>query len=128
DPGYDLTATVSVLRRGAGDATFHRAADASLWLGCRTPAGDPATLRLRRATTETVDAEAWGPGAAWLLKTLPDLLGLGDTEEARAEFAELVAAQGNPQLVQSFRRNRGLRVIRSGRVWDSLVPAVLEQR
>jgi 3-methyladenine DNA glycosylase/8-oxoguanine DNA glycosylase len=128
DPGYDLSASVSALRRGAGDPTFRRSPDGSLWLGCRTPAGDPATVRLRRATTETVDAEAWGPGAPWLLKTLPDLLGLGDTEEARAEFAELVAAQGNSQLIQSLRRNHGFRVIRSGRVWDSLVPAVLEQR
>ncbi|MEZ0115880.1 3-methyladenine DNA glycosylase/8-oxoguanine DNA glycosylase [Catenulispora sp. EB89] len=128
DPGYDLTGSVGVLRRGAGDPTFRRTEDASLWIGCRTPSGDPGTLRLRRATTETVEAEAWGPGATWLLKTLPDFLGLSDTEETRAEFAELVAAQGNPQLVQSLRRNRGLRVIRSGRVWDSLVPAVLEQR
>ncbi|MBS2539452.1 DNA-3-methyladenine glycosylase 2 family protein [Catenulispora sp. NF23] len=128
DPGYDLAATVGVLRRGAGDPTFRRAEDGSLWLGCRTPFGDPGTLRLRLATTETVDAEVWGPGAAWLLKTLPDLLGLGDTEEARAEFTELVAAHGNAQLIQSVRRNRGFRVIRSGRVWDSLVPAVLEQR
>jgi 3-methyladenine DNA glycosylase/8-oxoguanine DNA glycosylase len=128
DPGYDLTMSVSALRRGAGDPTFRRTPDGWLWLGCRTPAGDPGTLRLRRTTTESVDAEAWGPGTAWLLKTLPDLLGLGDMEEARAEFAELVAAQGNPQLVQSVRRNSGFRVIRSGRVWDSLVPAVLEQR
>ncbi|MEY9863286.1 3-methyladenine DNA glycosylase/8-oxoguanine DNA glycosylase [Catenulispora sp. GAS73] len=128
DPGYDLAGSVSVLRRGAGDPTFRRAEDASLWIGCRTPSGDPGALRLRRATTETVEAEAWGPGAAWLLKTLPDFLGLSDSEETRAEFAELVAAQGNPQLVQSLRRNKGLRVIRSGRVWDSLVPAVLEQR
>ena len=128
DPGYDLTMTVTALRRGSGDPTFRRAADNSLWLGCRTPSGEPGTLRLCRVTTETVDAEAWGPGAPWLLKTLPDLLGLCDTEEVRAEFAELVASQGNPQLIQSLRRNRGFRVMRSGRVWDSLVPAVLEQR
>ncbi|MBW8805582.1 MAG: DNA-3-methyladenine glycosylase 2 family protein [Catenulisporales bacterium] len=127
-PTYDLTASLTALRRGAGDPTFRRTPDGSLWLGCRTPAGDAGTLRLRRTTPETVDTEAWGPGALWLLKTLPDLLGLADTDEARAEFAELVAAQGNPQLIQSLRRNRGLRVIRSGRVWDSLVPAVLEQR
>ncbi|MFL6111177.1 MAG: DNA-3-methyladenine glycosylase family protein [Catenulispora sp.] len=128
DPAYDLTASLTAMRRGAGDPTFRRTPDGSLWLGCRTPAGDPGTLRLHRATPETVDAEAWGPGALWLLKTLPDLLGLADTDEARAEFAELVAAQGNPRLIQSLHRNRGLRVIRSGRVWDSLVPAVLEQR
>ncbi|NUP53743.1 MAG: DNA-3-methyladenine glycosylase 2 family protein [Catenulispora sp.] len=128
DPVYDLSASVGTLRRGAGDPTFRRAADGALWLGCRTPAGDPGTLRLRRATPETVDAEAWGPGAAWLVKTLPDLLGLGDTEQARAEFAELVVASGNRQLIDAVRRNAGFRVIRSGRVWDSMVPAVLEQR
>ncbi|GAA1971034.1 DNA-3-methyladenine glycosylase 2 family protein [Catenulispora subtropica] len=128
DAAYDLSASVGTLRRGGGDPTFRRTPDGSLWLGCRTPAGDPGTLRLRRATPETVEAEAWGPGAGWLVGTLPDLLGLGDTEQVRAEFAELVRAQGNVQLIQSLRRNAGLRVIRSGRVWDAMVPAVLEQR
>ncbi|NUR26220.1 MAG: DNA-3-methyladenine glycosylase 2 family protein [Catenulispora sp.] len=128
DSAYDLTASVGALRRGGGDPTFRRAPDGSLWLGCRTPDGDPGTLHLRRATPETVEAEAWGPGAKWLIETLPALLGLDDAEESRAEFAELVRAQGNRHLIQSLHRNAGLRIIRSGRVWDSLVPAVLEQR
>ena len=128
DPAYDLTASVGVLRRGAGDPTFRRTADGALWLGCRTPAGDPGTLRLHRATPETVDAGAWGPGAPWLIKTLPDLLGLSDSEQVRAEFADLVLSCGNRQLIDALRRSAGLRIIRSGRVWDSLVPAVLEQR
>jgi 3-methyladenine DNA glycosylase/8-oxoguanine DNA glycosylase len=125
---YDLHGSVGVLRRGSGDPTFQRDAANAVWLGCRTPAGLPGTLRLFRESPESVTAEAWGPGAGWLLSSVPDLLGLADPAEHRAEFAEIVAAQGNPLLVQALRRNLGFRVIRSGRVFDSLVPAVLEQR
>jgi 3-methyladenine DNA glycosylase/8-oxoguanine DNA glycosylase len=128
DPRYDLTGSVGAMRRGPGDPTYRRAPDGAIWLGCRTPLGAVGTLRLSRASTESVEARAWGPGTEWLLESLPDLLGLNDSEESRAEFEEIARAQGNPVLVQSLRRNPGLRVIRSGRVWDSIVPAVLEQR
>jgi len=128
DPRYDLHSSVGALRRGPGDPTFHRDAAHAIWLGCRTPAGLPGTLRLHRASQESVTAEAWGPGAEWLLASVPDLLGLSDSAAHRAEFAEIVAAQGKAQLVQSLRRNPGLRVVRTGRVFDALVPAVLEQR
>ena len=128
DPRYDLHASVGKLRRGPGDPTFHRDAAHALWLGCRTPEGLPGTLRLRRESLESVRAEAWGPGAAWLLASVPDLLGLADPAEHRAEFAEIVAEQGNPILVQALRRNPGIRVLRAARVFDCLVPAVLEQR
>jgi endonuclease III len=128
DAGYDLAGSVGALRRGAGDPCYQAAADGSLWLGCRTPAGEAGTLRLARATQETVSAEAWGPGAAWLLESVPGVLGSGDSPESRAAFAELVATEANPLLVQALRRHQGLRVIQTGRVFDALVPAVLEQR
>jgi 3-methyladenine DNA glycosylase/8-oxoguanine DNA glycosylase len=128
EPRYDLQGSVGALRRGYGDPTYRRDATDAIWMGCRVPDGRPGTLRLHRTSPETVTAAAWGPGADWLLASVPDLLGLGDSEEHRAEFAEIVAAQGNPILVQSLRRNPGLRVVRTGRVFDSLVPAVLEQR
>lgn len=128
DPLYSLTSSVGAMRRGPGDPTYRRAADGAVWLGCRAPSGDIGSLRLYRTSAETVEATAYGPAADWLLATLPDLLGLNDPEESRAEFAEIVRRQGNAALVASVRKNPGLRVIRSRRVWDSMVPAVLEQR
>jgi 3-methyladenine DNA glycosylase/8-oxoguanine DNA glycosylase len=67
-----------------------------------------------------VSATAWGPGAAWLLDTLPCLLGAMDDP---AGFAP-----AHPLLRELARRHRGARVGRSGRVLEALVPAVLEQK
>jgi 3-methyladenine DNA glycosylase/8-oxoguanine DNA glycosylase len=71
------------------------------------------------AITE-VSATAWGPGAAWLLATLPSLLGADDDP---AGFRP-----AHPLLRDLVRRHRGVRVGRSGRVLEALVPAVLEQK
>lgn len=128
DPAYSLSGSVGAMRRGPGDPTFRRAPDGAIWLGCRTPSGAVGSLRLHRSTLETVEATAHGPAAAWLLASLPDLLGLNDSADSRAEFTEVVLEQGNAALVASLRKNPGFRVIRSNRVWDSLVPAVLEQK
>jgi 3-methyladenine DNA glycosylase/8-oxoguanine DNA glycosylase len=128
DRRFDLAGSVGVLRRSVGDPTFRVAADGAIWLGCRIPSNEPGTLRLFRASLETVEAQAWGPGAAWLLESVPGLLGLHDSDETRTEFADLVEAVGNPVLVAAARRHRGFRVIRSGRVFDELVPSVLEQK
>jgi len=67
-----------------------------------------------------ITATAWGPGASWLLEALPGLLGAQDEPET---FAPV-----HPLLREVARRHRGLRVGRSGRVLEALVPAVLERR
>jgi 3-methyladenine DNA glycosylase/8-oxoguanine DNA glycosylase len=67
-----------------------------------------------------VRAAAWGPGAAWLLRELPALLGAGDD---RAGFQP-----AHPLLRELALRHPGVRVGRSGRVLEALVPAVLEQK
>lgn len=128
DRRYDLNGSVGALRRGRGDPAYQVAPDGAIWLGCRTPANEPGTLRLVRTSPETVEAQTWGPGARWLQDSVPHLLGLHDTDESRAEFADLVETHANPALVKALRANPGFRVIRSGRVFDSLVPSVLEQR
>ena len=46
------------------------------WRATSTPDG-PATLHLRLGSG-SVDAEAWGPGAGWLLERVPDLIGVDD--------------------------------------------------
>jgi 3-methyladenine DNA glycosylase/8-oxoguanine DNA glycosylase len=67
-----------------------------------------------------VTGRAWGPGAGWLLETLPDLLGGRDDP---AGFHP-----GHPLLRDLALRFPGLRVSRSSRVLEALIPAVLEQK
>ena len=67
-----------------------------------------------------VRAAAWGPGAAWLLRELP---GCSARDDDRAGFAP-----AHPVLRELSARHPGVRVGRSGRVLEALVPAVLEQK
>ncbi len=81
-------------------------------------------MSLRLAVADgVVRAEAWGPGAAWQVAALPDLLGAGDDP---AGFpADLLPEQ----LAPAWRRLAPRwRVPRSRRVVETLVVAVLEQK
>ncbi|OJY39556.1 MAG: 3-methyladenine DNA glycosylase [Pseudonocardia sp. 73-21] len=121
-PGYrlDLASVLAPLRRGRGDPTWVSAGDgAAIWRTGTTPDGH-ASLRLRRRTDGTVVAQAWGPGAAWSLDGLPALLGADDRPE------EFVAH--HPLVADAHRRMPGLRFGSTRRVWDQLMPAVLEQK
>lgn len=115
----ELQQTVGVLRRGPGDPTFHLAADRTIWRTTRMPEG-AATMRLSQRGADEFRCEAWGPGAAAAVASAPDLLGARDET---AGFEPLL-----PRLVDAHRRNPGLRIARSGRVFEALVPAVLEQK
>ncbi|GHC62818.1 DNA-3-methyladenine glycosylase family protein [Streptomyces flavofungini] len=114
----NLSLTLGPLRRGPADPTFRTTPDGSVWRATRTPQG-PATLRvaLRAGAAE---AEAWGPGAGWLLDGLPSLLGAADTPEDFEPRHRLVA--------QTERRRQGLRLLRTGLVMESLIPSILEQK
>ncbi|MGW7318844.1 DNA-3-methyladenine glycosylase family protein [Streptomyces sp. NPDC054854] len=114
----DLGLTLGPLRRGPADPTFRTTPDGSVWRATRTPEG-PATLRVA-LRGEAVDAEAWGPGADWVLARLPELLGAGDDPAAFVPRHRLLHA--------SHRRRPGLRLTRTGLVLESLVPTVLEQK
>jgi 3-methyladenine DNA glycosylase/8-oxoguanine DNA glycosylase len=84
----------------------------------RTPEG-PATIRL---TTEPggVRADAWGPGAGWLLERAEGWCGLLDGTDR---------FDPSPGIVRElWRRNRGLRIPRTELVVERIVPAVLEQK
>ena len=121
-PAYrlDLSGVLAPLRRGRGDPTWRSAGESSaIWRACTTPDG-PATTRLHRRSDGTVICEAWGPGAQWSLDGLPALLGVHDRPE------EFVAH--HPLVADTARRMPGLRFGASMRVWDVLVPAVLEQK
>jgi 3-methyladenine DNA glycosylase/8-oxoguanine DNA glycosylase len=116
----DLFATLGPLRRGTGDPTYRLDATGTVWRASRTPDG-PATTSLRvRADLAEVHVSAWGPGAAWSLETVPDLLGAAD-DPSGFEPAHAV-------LRDVWRRHPGWRVPRSQRVLEALVPAVLEQK
>ncbi|MEV7834795.1 DNA-3-methyladenine glycosylase 2 family protein [Streptomyces subrutilus] len=114
----DLGLTLGPLRRGPGDPTFRTTPDGVVWRASRTPHG-PATLRVVM-TADAACAEAWGPGADWMLDALPALLGAGDDPAAFVPRHRL--------LHTSHRRRPGLRLTRTGLVLESLIPTVLEQK
>ena len=113
----DLRRTLAPLSHGAGDPTIRLAAG-HVWRATRTPAG-PAAMVFRHVG-ETVDAEAWGPGADCALAAVPDLLGLATQPDD--------IPPGHPLIAELARRYPGVRVPRSGAILDSLVPAILEQK
>lgn len=120
-PGpLDLGLVLGPLSRGPADPTFRTTPDGSVWRATRTPAG-PGTLRVAlRAGTGVAEAEAWGPGADWLLDHLPAMLGEADDPTAFTPRHRLLAAAQH--------RRPGLRLTRTGLVLESLIPSILEQK
>ncbi|MEV5433578.1 DNA-3-methyladenine glycosylase 2 family protein [Streptomyces sp. NPDC052701] len=118
DGPLDLGLVLGPLRRGPADPAFRAMPDGSVWRASRTPCG-PGTLRVRMSGGR-VCAEAWGPGAEWLLEGLPELLGAADDPSAFEPRHRLLA------LVRH--RRPGLRLTRTGLVLESLIPSVLEQK
>ena len=111
--------TLSPLRRGRGDPCYHLAADGAIWRTSLMASG-PVTARISRSAPDTVDCEAWGSGATEFVDSLPALLGADDDA---AGFAP-----EEPTIAAAHRRVPHLRLGRTGRVLESLIPAVLEQR
>ena len=119
DHTLDIGTVLAPLRRGVGDPTFKSTVDGVYWLAGNTPAG-PGTLVLRGAGPNTVAATAWGAGAERLLAGLPELLGAADDD---SDFTS-----HHPMIEQARRRLPDLRLGATGRVWDVLLAAVLEQK
>lgn len=114
----DLLATVGMLCRGPKDPTM--VIDGSrLWMAFRTDTGI-ATLCLRRAA-DGIHAAAWGPGAAEALDRAPRICG-EDDDLTGFDVSSL------PRLAEFARRNPGIRLPRTDRVFDALACAVLEQK
>jgi 3-methyladenine DNA glycosylase/8-oxoguanine DNA glycosylase len=153
---FDLNVllTLAVHRRGRGDPTFRVDADGAIWRTSLTPNG-PATIRLtaRRpddgaaaggpgnspggsgsspgkpgrssddpgsAAGLLVNAQAWGDGATWLIGRVPGLLGAADDPAA--------FRPDHPWLRRLVQELPGLRISQTSRVFEALVPAVLEQK
>jgi 3-methyladenine DNA glycosylase/8-oxoguanine DNA glycosylase len=127
----DVRVTLGVQGRGRGDPTYRVDEVGAIWRTSLTPDG-PGTIRVPSAPVWAVDpddgtattrvrAQAWGPGAQWLLAALPAALGRDDDSSG-------FDASCHPLISDSARSHPGLRLSRSGRLMEALVPAILEQK
>lgn len=127
----DVRLTLSVQGRGRGDPTFRADEAGAIWRTSLTPDG-PATIRIVGVSPRAGDpsavppatrvaAQAWGPGAGWMLDALPGCLGCDDDVCG-------FSPGDHPVIRDAARRHPGLRIGRSGRLMEALVPAVLEQK
>lgn len=113
----DLAVTLGPIAHGRGDPTIRFGPD-GVWRATRTPDG-PATIRLR-AGDGGVDVSAWGPGAANAVAGAADLVGANDDPSALVPGHRLIG-----ELVHRF---PGLRLPRTNRPFEALLPAICEQK
>ncbi|RAV11339.1 DNA-3-methyladenine glycosylase 2 family protein [Mycolicibacterium sp. GF69] len=111
--------TLAPQRRGSKDPCYFDGPDGAIWRTSLMRSG-PVTARLTKAAPDTVDCEAWGAGAAEFAETLPAQLGAYDDS---AGFAP-----SEPTIAAAHQRVRHLRLGRTDRVLEALIPAILEQR
>lgn len=111
--------TLAPLRRGRTDPCYYDAPDGAIWRTSLMRSG-PVAARLTKSAPDTVDCEAWGDGATEFAETLPALLGAYD------DSVGFVPTE--PTIAAAHRRVRHLRLGRTDRVLEALIPAVLEQR
>ena len=114
-PGH----TLAPHRRGSRDPCFQIDTDGAIWRTSLQSSG-PVTARISRAATNTVRCQAWGEGAEEFIDALPALLGVDDDATGFLPTHPTVTAAAN--------RARDLRIGRTARVLEALIPAVLEQR
>ncbi|MEU9806977.1 3-methyladenine DNA glycosylase [Mycobacterium sp. NPDC050853] len=114
----DIRRTLGIHRRGSSDPAYRVSPGGAITRGSHTPDG-PGVLTISRIN-KTVQAKAWGDGAEWLLDHLPRLLGADDEPEALAPKHDAVT-----RLIQGA---SGVRLGATDRVWEALVPAMLEQK
>ena len=110
-----LALTLAPVRHGRSDVTMAFARD-GVWRATHTPDG-PGTIHLRPDGT----SETWGPGGEWLHERSPALR--GELDDATG-FDPLV----HPAVADLARRLPHVRLTRTERAFDALVPAVLEQK
>jgi 3-methyladenine DNA glycosylase/8-oxoguanine DNA glycosylase len=122
ESALDVAAILAPHRRGAGDPCQQRDETGALWRTWRTPDG---AVSLRIAVDPgagEIDVQAFGPGASYAVETVPALLGLDDDPDG---FADLELPRG--RLADVRAASKGLRLSRSGQVFEALVAAILEQ-
>lgn len=124
DAPRSLRRTLSVYRSGFGDPTT-RISDRTFLRGSYTPDG-PATLRLTWATDPAptddggMRAEAWGPGADWMLARVEALTGHTDRP--------VTFPDADPAVERALRLTRSVRIGASGDPYHQLLPTIIAQR
>jgi 3-methyladenine DNA glycosylase/8-oxoguanine DNA glycosylase len=128
DAPRSLRRTLSPYRYGVGDPTT-RLSPGRFVRATLTPDG-PATLLLRwDADPAPVDrdgltADAWGPGADWLLGRVDRLTGAHDRAVAFAR----IDSPADATVDRALRATRTSRIGASGSLYHELLPTVLGQR
>jgi 3-methyladenine DNA glycosylase/8-oxoguanine DNA glycosylase len=115
---YSLARTLSTHQRGSGDPSHRVEQSGAVWRATRTAEG-PATLFMQ-PVSDGVRVRAWGPGASSAIAGAPALLGVLDDPSA--------LVPQHPAVAEGARRGAGIRIGRSGAVYEALVPAILEQK
>ncbi len=113
-PGH----TLAPQRRGPRDPCL-QIVDGVIWRTSLQRSG-PVTARVHRAAADAVHCQAWGDGAEEFVGNLPALLGADDDAHGFHPT--------DPTVALALRRVPHLRIGRTGRVLESLIPAILEQR
>lgn len=119
-----LRRTLGVFRSGFGDPTT-RLADGVFLRATSTPDG-PGTLRLTWGAdpspvdTAGLHAEAWGPGADWLMGGVAALTGHADRP--------IMFAEAHPAVERALRLARLTRIGASGDAYHQLLPTIIAQR
>jgi 3-methyladenine DNA glycosylase/8-oxoguanine DNA glycosylase len=111
--------TLAPLRRGPRDPCFQLPGDGSIWRTSLLPSG-PVTARISRAAADAAHCVAWGGGAQEFIEMLPAMLGADDDA---SDFEPR-----DPTVAAAHRRLPHLRLGRTGRVLEALIPAIIEQR
>jgi 3-methyladenine DNA glycosylase/8-oxoguanine DNA glycosylase len=124
DAARSLRRTLGQFRTGFGDPTT-RLSDGVFLRATYTPDG-PGTLQLTWDIDPSpveeceVGAEAWGPGAAWLLERVDSMTGRTDRP---------VAFTGaHPAVERALRFARLARIGASGGAYHQLLPTIIAQR
>ncbi len=115
--GSDPVASLVALRQGPGDPQMHVGAG-EIVRAMRMESG-PATVHLA-ISRSAVSATAWGAGADEALDAVPGLLGELDDPSPLVARHALIA--------EIVRRHPGLRLTRTGRVMETLVPTIIAQK
>lgn len=115
----DLLRSLRPLVASSNDPTIRLRPDRIVRAG-RTPDG-PVTLDIRRVAAQRFLAHATGPGRDWALENAPDLLGAADDLDG-------FDASHHRMVARAHHARNDLRIVRSGRIDDVLVPTILAQR
>ncbi len=85
-----------------------------------TPEGG-GTIRFTAVDAQHLDVETWGPGGEWLIAHADTMSGLADDPSG-------FDPSSNDRLSRLWRDRPGLRIPRTDRVLEALLPAILGQR